>query len=100
MEFHSYTVGPAGPLKFSGGTRVALTDDQYRRRAHNLIDVEHDGERHIATVDVSIMFKHGETFELGGALPKSYYALVLNPPVDKPAPTPATAPAKKRKAKK
>ena len=100
MEFNSYTVGPAGPLKFSGGTRVALTDDQYRRRAHNLIDVEFDGEKHMATIRTSIMFKSGETFELGGDLPKSYYALVLDPPVAKAEPKPVKAPAKKRRARK
>ncbi len=101
MEFNSYTVGPNAPLKFSGGTRIAFTEKQYSRRARNLIDYKRDGDRHIATVDTSIMFKHGETFELGGALPKSYYPLVLTPPAAKVAPIPAKATAKgKRRAKK
>ncbi len=112
MEFSKHTVGQERFIVFHGGVHVRLTADQYRRRKHLLTEVMRDGDAYVGFAVRDITFKCGETFEIEGVLPKSYYGLVLDPPqrtTPKPpaktmppamAKAPAKAPKAKRKAKK
>ena len=80
MKFSKHTVGHAGFITIYGETFVRLTPDQYRRRKHKLADVERSGECYIGKVVGEVHFKVGEVFEIEGALPKSYWAMVTDPP--------------------
>ncbi len=80
MKFSQHTVGHTGPITIYGDTFVRLTPDQHRRRKHMLADVKKDGECYIGKVVDWIVFKVGEVFEIEGALPKSYWAMVTDPP--------------------
>ena len=80
MRFSQHTVGHTGFITIYDGTFVRLTPDQYRRRKHKLTDVERSGECYIGKVKDWVVFKVGEVFEIEGALPKSYWAMVTDPP--------------------
>ncbi len=80
MKFSKHTVGHAGFITIYAPTVVRLTPDQYRRRKHKLADVKRDGECYIGKVTDWVVFKVGEVFEIEGKLPKSYWALVTDPP--------------------
>ncbi len=80
MKFSQHTVGHGSYLTVNDGVYVRLTPDQYRRRKHTLADVKKDDLCYIAKVVGTIMFKIGETFEIEGPLPKSYWSMVTDPP--------------------
>ena len=70
-------IGPQ-PIQFFGGTRIRLNAEQFRRRQHQVTDVEKlaDGEAFDVTVKDAVTLKVGEKFGYSGEIPKAYYSSV------------------------
>jgi len=71
-------------MNFGQGTILELTDDQAKRRIHNLTE----GEKGVYIVDKVVQFKMGEVIGYEGDIPKPIMSLIEPMEIAQDADTP------------